>query len=511
MLYPDNFTPELFSLDFAIDTVMLFDPERKPKVPKPIETDIQDAKLLYYYPTNKVIDIKRNFVGLVEGTVTFFSPFSAKKKPQKATLINLDNHTYVVKNIEKSLWLCIGASNIFKNLSYKGTTHQGTYLNESVYQIEKTYVDLGLAEKFLDHFVETWTLFYGPFSSYVNDDGVGELFCTIIEDYIHEYSRFNSRGGGTSLNFNKYLTRVLNFAPIEKRSFLSIHYLMNVINSIEPNLRNYAVFYNGYFVYSTFQQDATQLFYDYLYVNSEITEIDDKKIFAKFSRSSPLFSYGHPNTIKEAVGFLYGLSEDIKGIDSAAGEQVEIISDKAKANLSENLYTPFVWVKEGEEMKKLKLVIYYDGGLVLVLGYDAEKELSGEKLLQIKSTVGKNISKLSNNLDKQISKLYTKEETSRLSYYNEVSFSFRTSPTYLKYIDLATSKFVQEALQRFLLNAEREREQQATVIRINKNWVVVKYFNGRAVVVCLNAQLNIQKVEEEKVRLLESFGSNILL
>lgn len=35
---------------FLIKTILLFDPNLKPPMKKPSEEDIQDAKLLYYFP-----------------------------------------------------------------------------------------------------------------------------------------------------------------------------------------------------------------------------------------------------------------------------------------------------------------------------------------------------------------------------------------------------------------------------------------------------------------------------
>lgn len=39
---------------------------------KPEEADIQDAKMIYYFPENANIHEKRNHVGMAEGTVQFW-------------------------------------------------------------------------------------------------------------------------------------------------------------------------------------------------------------------------------------------------------------------------------------------------------------------------------------------------------------------------------------------------------------------------------------------------------
>ena len=41
--------------EFTIKTIFFFDPSQKPASKKPSEEEIQDAKLLYYYPENASI------------------------------------------------------------------------------------------------------------------------------------------------------------------------------------------------------------------------------------------------------------------------------------------------------------------------------------------------------------------------------------------------------------------------------------------------------------------------
>lgn len=47
---------------------MIYNPKLIPKERKPTEENIQDAKLIYYYPSSVQIQEKRNHVGLAEGS-----------------------------------------------------------------------------------------------------------------------------------------------------------------------------------------------------------------------------------------------------------------------------------------------------------------------------------------------------------------------------------------------------------------------------------------------------------
>jgi hypothetical protein len=37
-------------LDFTVKALFVFNPNAKPTIPKPLESDMQAAKILYYYP-----------------------------------------------------------------------------------------------------------------------------------------------------------------------------------------------------------------------------------------------------------------------------------------------------------------------------------------------------------------------------------------------------------------------------------------------------------------------------
>lgn len=514
MIYRDGYKPKLTTLDFSIESVILFDPTRKPQSNGNLESDIQDAKLLYYHPPDKHIDIKRNMVGLIEGTTIFFSPFSPKKQAQKVTLINLDNHSYISKNVEGSLWLCIGINNHFSSSSYRAATNSNSYISDTVFQVERPSIDLNLAVKFIDHFVDFFTLFYGPIRSHINETGVHETFQLIFEGFIQHYKRLNAKPE-SHLDLLKYQIKPLNYAPTDKKTFLLIHYLTNVLTSVFDGACHFALFHKGYYIYTTLDQDVTQLFYDYLYISNSISEIDPGKVESQFSRMNAFTSYGHCNFFKQGRGFLYGLIDEDLQIEELAQpvEEEKKVQTEKREIVSEDydIYIPDVWIKEGKEVVKYKFILYDNFGTRMLLFYDQKKELSPQKLQQIKLMLNRETFALATELDKQVGKLNPKEEMTQLTYYNTLSLSYRTSLSYLKCNDVLSSKIIFESIGKFLANQRKEKELQMIVFRLNMNWVIIKYFNGRIVVLCLNSQLAIQKVEEEKHRLLESFSSSILL
>jgi len=63
--YPSS---SMSGYDLKLQSVMIYNPKLTPLNKKPSETDIQDAKLIYYYPADSAIEEKRNHVGLAEGS-----------------------------------------------------------------------------------------------------------------------------------------------------------------------------------------------------------------------------------------------------------------------------------------------------------------------------------------------------------------------------------------------------------------------------------------------------------
>jgi hypothetical protein len=85
--------------------VFLINPTLKPTKPKPAEEEYTDAKILFFYPHTIDIHEQRKQVGISEGIVNFFMPFSEENKPIE--VITTSQFTHVMKQVEPDLWLSI--------------------------------------------------------------------------------------------------------------------------------------------------------------------------------------------------------------------------------------------------------------------------------------------------------------------------------------------------------------------------------------------------------------------
>lgn len=56
---------------FTIAELLIYDPKRPSPKRKPIEIDIQEAKILCYWPEEVALEQKCNTVGMAEGVYSF--------------------------------------------------------------------------------------------------------------------------------------------------------------------------------------------------------------------------------------------------------------------------------------------------------------------------------------------------------------------------------------------------------------------------------------------------------
>lgn len=77
----------------------------RPKTKKPEEEEYTDAKIMYFHPISTDIHEKRKQVGISEGIVSFFLPFSDNEEPIQC--ISTLTYTHVMKEVEKDIWLNI--------------------------------------------------------------------------------------------------------------------------------------------------------------------------------------------------------------------------------------------------------------------------------------------------------------------------------------------------------------------------------------------------------------------
>ena len=83
---------------FKIRELFIFNTNLKSPKKKPSDDEAQDAKLLYYYPDNTEILVKRSNIGIIEGTLSFMQAF--EKVDSNFLLTELDKTVFIAEGYE---------------------------------------------------------------------------------------------------------------------------------------------------------------------------------------------------------------------------------------------------------------------------------------------------------------------------------------------------------------------------------------------------------------------------
>lgn len=319
---------------------------------KPEEQDIQDAKLLYFYPESTDINIKRNLVGLSEGLVTFWDQFSGPKKSEQQHIddqknglpddfipgtdpnyqsqefkAEYKNQTYLVKRIEGNIWL-----SVLLKLEDIDRMDQNDGFQEFAINNEVNLFRDRVGYQIVEKFYKMWFIFYGKFNDYLQGETLrfSGLFENLFEGYIQRFTTFfadtdNNLPDSTS-NGNKYfsLERLVGNAlprfSLRKSIFLLSNHLEIIVKeSSEDLISKYCLFYKGHFVYGTVDYEESVTIYDYLYgtdgsLNKKTDEYkgkfyDSRTVQLDLREHIKKSKFGYMIKAEEADGMLIGYSK----------------------------------------------------------------------------------------------------------------------------------------------------------------------------------------------------------
>jgi hypothetical protein len=326
----------------------------------------------------------------------------------------------------------------------------------------------------------------------------------MMRDYVKNYLLLNSNSGQI-LNILKYDFTGVNYSPIDKKKFLSMQYLINILQSIEKKLEHFALFYSGYLIFSTFDQKDLQLLYDYFYVSNNSCEIDLGKIMNKFEKinfeereNSTIYGIlnkpiGFPN------GYLYGPLNlgDSKNVNGNKNDELVVFS-------------PIISIFDPNKKMVIKhnLFTFFDKNLLLLMTCDINVSIEKSKFLDLQVAINTNSEKLSQNLEKQLLKIANQNETYRMIYFNSMNLALKLSnkisiPT----LDFETLKFIDD------IKTELEKNNKLFVCfkKSMNYWIYGLKGNSRIVAFLIPGNVSFQKVEEEKDEIIKFFFSNIFI
>ena len=129
----------------------IFNTKLKSPLKKPSDDDVQDAKLLYYYPENTEILVKRSNMGIIEGTTAFMKEF--EKSYSNFLLAELNKVFFLANNYEEDFTICF--------ILHKKSINPSLFNRFENIETKKKWLKL-----FLDNFYRTFILFHNKLENF---------------------------------------------------------------------------------------------------------------------------------------------------------------------------------------------------------------------------------------------------------------------------------------------------------------------------------------------------------
>lgn len=509
---------------------MVYNPDLWPKMKKPNEEDIQDAKLLYYMPKSKHIEAKRNHVGLAEGLIVNIANFNPagvvdKTKDPKPEIdqletekktesyedgrdyeiqnqvnfisIEMDNEVHIAKCYEKNLWIYMIFIVNYDNME------QTIKEDLEFFPREKQAI-------LIDEFYNSWHLFYGDISSYLNPetDRLTNKFETLFEEFLVSFFhgdwgkklpenivnnelRYEKRSNENSetdeiLKYSAPLSRFsINGLPkisLTRQQFLLATHFDGIIKDCDQNFKNYFVLYKGHLIYTTINYKTTLQLQKYFYDMSQDTcQPDNENFIEKFKdplmlkgglrEGSQDIYYGYLNRGAGSKGVLHGATD-------------------------EDDFTPIVNLQDQEtgEYHKYRLVSLYFKRFLVVILRQGEGRLNKSNFNELRVNLKKLQKNASPGFDTQFTeyvKFHERFKKINVLYYNCFNYSFTRSP--LNKFTVAKFDYNYYLLFSKLFNKFTITEGGELILKISKQWLYLYRWNGR-IMFCISVD-NMYKNE----------------
>ena len=240
MFYHDQDLAIHLPASIAVSAVFILDPKLLPGKKSPLEEEVQDSKLLHYYPGSTSIHTKRNHVGLAEGIMMFTDSFGEGESD--SLVVDADTHALEARRVEGSLMLAVLSS---------GTG----------------------SRRLVDVMYKHFCLLYGKLARWRGADGrFSPEFATVFNHFVTAFVAL----GSTSEAADQLSPQRLLPVGVERFGLQKSHFL--VTNQIENILKVHAahqdqnaqvdrwmLFYKSFFIYGDLDYLDVSLVKEYLF------------------------------------------------------------------------------------------------------------------------------------------------------------------------------------------------------------------------------------------------------
>ena len=254
---------------FKIRELFIFNTKLKSPKKKPSDDEAQDAKLLYYYPEDTEILIKRSNIGIIEGTLGFLQSFE-----------NVDSN-FLLTELNKTYFIADG---------YEDGFMIGFILDKENIKTFNKYENLDTKKKWfkelLDNFYDSFVLFHNKFTEFFLNkenpfinNGMPQDKLFMLNDFIMNYFAFIENIKLPIINNLQYFT--MN-TILESELLLAVQRLKEKI----PNLKMTSIIYKGKLVHNQLPFNVIGILYNIFFSSYECSPKYTKFKNISFKRNS---------------------------------------------------------------------------------------------------------------------------------------------------------------------------------------------------------------------------------
>ena len=322
----------------------IFNTKLKSPLKKPSDDDVQDAKLLYYYPENTEILVKRSNMGIIEGTTAFMKEF--EKSNSNFLLAELNKVFFLANNYEEDFTICF--------ILHKKSINPSLFNRFENIETKKKWMKI-----FIDHFYKTFILFhnklYNFFISKENPDistPLSEEKLNILNDFILNYMKYIE-----SLKFP--LVENLQYFAMSTNSQASLILSIQRLNEKIPDIKMCSITYMGKIIYNQLPFSDISILYN-IFFNAYLNTAKFFEFGIPPFESIPNVALKQDVKIDEEKLFSLKASPFRKVFNLSGAKSDFLIGIKDMNINSYKVFIPNVYIKDLDCEFRLLVYFYYD-------------------------------------------------------------------------------------------------------------------------------------------------------
>lgn len=337
----------------TIKSCAIFNSALKSPKKKPSDDEAQDAKLLYYYPQNEELLVKRSNIGIIEGTLGFMNNF--EKTNNNFLLTELNKFYFVANSYENDFTIVFILEKSSPMFSYY----------QSI-ETKKKWL-----KKILDNFYNMFSLFHHSLTKFFLSPETPTIRIEIPQYKINKIEDF-------LLNFIEYFSQmklpfIENVIYFPLREQLQANILLGVqrLNEKIPDMAMSAIIYKGHIIHNQLPLDSFSLLFNMFYSSFDFSakynnfKAPPEKVIHSISQEENVAnSKSDDNFYEEETN----VSPFRKMFALGTSNNDYIIGIKKVNANNYNVFIPYVHIKQLDE--NYKMLVYYNNGMLIFILLD---------------------------------------------------------------------------------------------------------------------------------------------